>query len=303
MGANLLLNKLIMRNQLIASHIDALQKRALSNGGFAARISGKYRIDATAWAVLALAAADGKADLIDRARARLMADQLTDGRISLSPERPEAFWPTPLVILAWHGSPAYREPGSQAIDFLIKTTGRHFPRQPAAPIAHNTAIKGWPWTANTHSWVEPTALSVIALHVAGYGEHERTREATRMLMDRQLPRGGWNVGSTIVFGQELRPMPETTGVALDALAGRVSRKDVERSLGYLKSQGENLRTPFSLGWSVLGLGAWGERPNRAQEWIFESLKQQEKYGIYDTTLLSLLLVAFFAPGGVESILE
>jgi hypothetical protein len=97
-------------------------------------------------------------------------------------------------------------------------------------------------------------------------------------------------------------MPETTGVALSALAGRVPRKTVEGSLAYLTSQVEHLRTPFSLGWSLLGLGAWDERPNRAQEWIFQSLKQQGKYGIYDTTLLGLLLVAFFARGGLGSVL-
>ncbi len=291
-----------MHNQQIAPHIDALDERVLINGGFAARIGGGYRVDATAWAIIAHVAAGSKADFFEHARARLMADQLRDGRISLSPQQPDAFWPTPLVVLAWHGSPPYREPGSRAIDFLIKTTGRHWPRQPTGPLAHNTAIKGWPWIANTHSWVEPTALSLIALKVAGYGGHERSREATRMLMDRQLPRGGWNYGNTIVFGQELRPMPETTGVALNALAGRVPRKNVERSLGYLKSQVENLRTPFSLGWSLLGLGAWEERPDRAQEWILESLKQQGKYGIYDTSLLGLLLVAFFARGGLGSVL-
>jgi len=291
-----------VRNQLIASHIDALLKRALPRGGFAARISGTYRIDATAWAVLALFAAGVKADLLERARARLMADQLRDGRISLSPDQPDAYWPTPLVILAWHGSASYRSPRSRAIGFLLGATGRHWPKLVAGPCAHNTALKGWPWIANTHSWVEPTALSLIALHAAGYGEHERTREATRMLMDRQLPRGGWNYGNTIVFGQELRPMPETTGVALNALAGRVPRKTVEGSLAYLTSQVEHLRTPFSLGWSLLGLGAWDERPNRAQEWIFQSLKQQGKYGIYDTALLGLLLVAFFARGGLGSVL-
>lgn len=291
-----------MQNQQIAPHIDALDERVLINGGFAARIGGGYRVDATAWAVLALVAAGAQPDLLKHARARLAADQLRDGRVSVSPDHPDAFWPTSLVILAWHGSPVYRELGSRAIDFLIKTTGRHWTKLPSAPVEHNTAIKGYPWIANTHSWVEPTALSLIALHAAGYGEHERTREATRMLMDRQLPRGGWNYGNTIVFGQELRPMPETTGVALNALAGRVPRKNVERSLGYLKSQVENLRTPFSLGWGLLGLGAWGERPDRAQEWIFQSLKQQGKYGIYDTTLLSLLLVALFARGGLGSVL-
>ena len=42
-----------------------------------------------------------------------------------------------------------------------------------------------------------------------------------MMLDRQLPHGGWNYGNTYVFGRELRPMPESTGAALTGLAGQV----------------------------------------------------------------------------------
>jgi hypothetical protein len=119
-----------------------------------------------------------------------------------------------------------------------------------------------------------------------------------MLMDRQLPKGGWNYGNTSVYGLELYPQMENTGLALSALPGYAPKKNVQPSLDYLGSAIRKVRTPLSLGWGLLGLGAWGDRPAHSRAWVMESLKRQEKHGSYDTTLLSLLSLAFLARGGL-----
>jgi len=287
----------------IFQHINRLCDRVLPEGGFSANVGGKYRPDATAWAILALSAAGTKEDVVESSRARLVDSQLGDGRVSLLPEHPDAYWPTPLAVLAWQESAAHLEPQSRAVEFLLNTTGLHWQRKPGAPAAHDPNIQGWPWTANTFSWVEPTALSLIALQAAGYGGHERAREATRLLMDRQLTQGGWNYGNTIVFGQELRPMPENTGMALNALAGMVAEESIKVSLEYLEFQAPSLNTPLSLGWCLMGLGAWGKRPENAKEQVLDSLKLQQIYGSYSTTLLSLLIVSYYSDGGLTSVVK
>ena len=289
-----------MEKSLIYPYIESLWKRIFPEGGFSANVGGKYRPDATAWAILALSAAGTKEDVLESSRARLVTSQLSDGRVCLLPDHPDAYWPTPLAVLAWQGSPAHIEQQSRAIEFLINNTGKHWPRKSDAIVAHDTDIKGWPWIANTHSWVEPTALSLIALQVAGYGGHERAREATRLLMDRQLNQGGWNYGNTIVFGQELRPMPENTGMALNALAGRVTEESIKVSLEYLEFQIQSLRTPLSLGWCLMGLGAWGKQPDNSKERVLDCLKLQKIYGSYTTALLSLLIVSYFSERGITS---
>jgi len=286
---------------MIYQHIESLWQRILPEGGFAAKVGGKYRPDATAWAILALTASGTKKDALKSSRDRLVSSQLSDGRVCLLPEHPDAYWPTPLTVLAWQGSPAHLEQQSRAIEFLINSNGKHWPRKSDAIAAHDTNIQGWPWTANTFSWVEPTAISLIALQLAGYGEHERAREATRLLMDRQLNQGGWNYGNTIVFGQELRPMPENTGMALNALAGRVAEESIKVSLKCLEIQASSLRTPLSLGWCLMGLGAWGKRPDNSKELVLDSLKLQKIYGNYATPLLSLLIVSYFSNGGITGI--
>jgi hypothetical protein len=290
-------------NSKISPYLKVLRSRRVSGGGFSNQPGGEYRADATAWAVMALAAYGEGESLLEKSRTRLAGGQQSDGRVCAAPAHSEAFWPTPLAILAWNGSPVHREAQSRAVRFLLDTTGIHFEKDPEAPVTHDTSLKGWPWVANTHSMVEPTALSLIALRVAGHGERERAREAARMLMDRQLPAGGWNYGNTFVYGQELYPQPENTGIALDAVAGSASREDVSRSLQYLASRTERIRTPLSLCWGLLGLGAWGARPKKARNWLMECFKLQKKYGSIDTTLLSLVLLAFLATGGIASVIE
>ncbi len=280
----------------------ALILRRLPDGGFAAREGGVYRPDATAWAILALAAAGWEEPALHAARARLAADQQLDGRLPLAPEHPEAFWPTPLAILAWQGASSFSAQQSKAVHFLLNNSGRHFPKKPDSPFGHDSTLKGWPWIDGTHSWVMPTSLAIIALTAAGSGGQARVEEAKRLLLDRQLPGGGWNYGNTTVFGQTLFPMPETTGAALTALAGQIAKAEVAASLAYLAKRVAEIRTPLSLCWGLWGLTAWEARPPAAAQWLKECWQRQDRYGTYDTVALALLALAWIARPGYCPIL-
>ena len=294
---------MITDDNAISNLINQLKERQLASGGFALKISGVYHPEATCWAILALSGDPANRDIIMRARARLAADQFSDGRVCLSREHPEAFWPTYLAVVAWHHSPEHQKNQAQAVHFLLETSGKHWPKKPNSPVASNTNLKGWSWIAGTYSWVEPTGLAMMALRIAGVGNHERVREGTRLLLDRQLPHDGWNYGNTVVFGHELRPMPLSTGIALNALKGETPLETIQGSLTYLKSRVVTLRTPLSLGWSLLGLGAWQARPVQAHQLIYECFSRQTIYGAYDTASLALLAVAFKWTGGLDDIVS
>ncbi len=282
-----------MTSDIIVQAMRTLRERGLSDGGFSEHPGGGYRTDATAWAVLALRKSPD-AGRVEAARARLAASQLEDGRVCVSAVHPQALWPTAPAVLAWQGSLPHREHHDRAVRFLLQTTGRHWEKEPGGPTAHDPSLRGWPWIENAFSFIEPTALALLALRPAVHSGHPRLSEGVRMIMDRQLPGGGWNYGNTIVYGQELYPQPESSGLALAALAGAVEEKNVRKSLDYLKSAAKQCRTPLSLAWAVLGLSAWEERPGTARQWIGESLRRQQRYGTYGTTLLSLLVLAWRA---------
>ena len=270
-------------------------------GGFGIKKGENFRPDATAWGIIALQALGADPGLREAARQRLVAAQLQDGRVSISPDHPESFWPTSLAVLAWQGAAACKEAQERAVAFLLATTGIFYKKDPESVIGHNTELKGWSWRSDTVSWAEPTAKAMIALRVAGLGDHPRLAEAQHLLMDRQIPGGGWNYGNTTVFGQVLHPMPESTGMVLNALSHKVSREAVQESIAYLEGSLPTLKTPWSLGWALLGLGAWGVRPPSAGGMIEVCLARQQRISSYDTSSLALLLVASKATDGLMSL--
>jgi len=273
---------------------ETLSQRFLAEGGIADRVHGQFRTDATAWGILAFHAAGGDSENLERHRARLVQVQDTGGRLCVDREHTDSYWPTALAILAWQNSASSHEAQNRAIRFLIETTGFHRPRQWFDAAGHDPLLKGWPWIDGTHSWIEPTALNVLALKVTGHAQHERVLEAIRMILDRQLPHGGWNYGSTFVFGKEHLPMPESTGAALTGLAGMVGQEKVARSLAYLQGEADRLRTPISLGWTLLGLAAWDLWPSNGLVLVERCLANQSRYGGYDTSALCLLLLGALA---------
>jgi hypothetical protein len=285
------------------SQLKLLEDRYLDGAGFVYRPGGKARPDATCWAILALQAAGGNSDVISKARKSLFAFQATDGRVCVSPRHPDACWPTPLAVLAWLKAPEYESRRKRAIRFLLDIEQINVLTVPEPSEGHDGTIKGWPWIAKTHPWAEPTAYTLMALRAGGYLLHVRTGDAIRLLLDRQLPSGGWNYGNRLMFQTELRPMPETTGVCLAALAGLASRADVERSIAYLQLRLPSLDTPMSLAWAILGLRAWQEKLDAPKDRIAHVLARQEETGPYDTISLSLLLLAWHCSGGFVQFLE
>jgi hypothetical protein len=282
--------------KIIKAAVETVRKRSISEGGFAMYDGESFRPDATAWAVMALEASGSGQHLKNAACQRLARSQLSDGRITVFEGYPESYWPTSLALLAWKKVQGFESQAELATQFLINTSGKHWSKQKDSASAHNTSIKGWPWIEGTYSWIEPTAMAVLALKSYGFKEHARVREAVRMILDRQLPSGGWNYGNKIVFNKELKPIPEYTGIALTALAGLGEKGKIIQSIKYLTNEIKKLRTPLALAWSIFGVSAWSNQPTNFQKWIFESLYLQKKYSSYNTTLLSQLSIAYFTGG-------
>jgi hypothetical protein len=278
----------------INSYIESIENRQTA-GGFSEQPGGFYRPDSTAWAVLVLAHERRNPKLIQSGRDSLTASQLSSGCV-FYPQANNVSWPTSLAVLAWHGSHGHQDAQKRALNFLLETSGTHWKKEPNSPIAHDTGLKGWGWTAGTHSFVEPTSLAILALDIAGYHEHPRFKEGISLLINRQLPHGGWNYGNTQVYGKELFPFIDTTGVALAALSGHVDKAEVEHSLLYLRMQAQGCNTPLSLAWALFGLGAWGEFPSEGHAWLEQAFNQQKKFGVYRTTLMSPLVLAYLCAG-------
>lgn len=275
--------------------LKAIEGRAVIGGGSSGGEGGGFRPDATAWAVIAQRAAGTAADSLYPAREKLAKMQASDGSVRISPDFAGTIWPTPLAVLAWQGEAPFAEAGSRATNYLLASGGLHRDRRlDDAAVAVNPRLRGWAWVTGTFSWVEPTAMAMMALSAAGHSGHPRVREGVAMLLDRQVREGGWNFGETRVYQSERTALPETTGLVMVALRDHVPRETMDRAIVYVRRIVGRHRTPLALGWCLLGLAAWGEEPEQAFGWIAECLDRQSSYGPYDTTHIALLALACMA---------
>ena len=261
-------------------------------GGYSA--VGAAASEPTALAGLALLA-DGRLHAAKLAADWLVDRQADDGSVSVGSAQSSPCWPTSLALLVWQTvqsadqSNLYAGPIDRALDWAIQDTGRTHARRDW--VGHDTLLVGWSWAANTHSWLEPTAMFVLALKAAGAADHRRTREAVTLLVDRLLPAGGCNYGNTIVLGQTLLPHVQPTGLVMMALADEeLDDPRIERSLAYLGRELSAETTTTSLCYGLLGLAAFGRTPPDRAAWLEAAYQRELKRGV-STYKLALLALA------------
>ncbi len=186
------------------------RRRQQPDGGWSYRLGAPSCAEPTALAALALIsstldAADRAA--VDRAADALERLQRPDGSVGVSATILTPGWATPYALLVWTALNVHDGPRAAATRWLLGLKGRTIdPRDNPGHVAgHDTMLVGWPWVVDTHSWLEPTALAVLALGRVGQSAHPRVREGLRLIRDRAVPSGGWNYGNKAVFGATFAP--------------------------------------------------------------------------------------------------
>jgi hypothetical protein len=201
--------------------------------------------------------------------------------------------------LVWSAAGAASSAQNKAVEWLLTSRGNTWTPEVAEPFGHDPRIAGWPWVEGTHSWLEPTAMAVLALSRAGRKEHERTRDGRRLIRDRVIRSGGWNYGNSTVFGADLRPHPAPTGLALLALAeaDEADSPIIAQSCAYLERILPTTRAPQSLCFGILALTAWGRRPGAADDWLVAAHDGAARRSNSIAELAYLLLAA--GPGALK----
>ncbi len=266
--------------------------------GWGYKPEGSSFVEPTALACLALQATDssatsGAARTAQQDAAQwLMSVQQPNGAVGISAQFPKPEWPTPYAILVWANRNGFDRETKTALDWLQKRQGLTSKREPGNVVGHDPSIAGWPWVAETHSWLEPTAMAVLALRRAGLRDSPRTRDGIRLIRDRAIATGGWNYGNNLVYGTDLRPQPAATGIALAALGGAQKPDDiVEKGCAYLRQSLPSVRSAQSLSWGLLGLTAWDLRPPDTDQWLAQAFELAVRRPDPGVQLAYLLLAA------------
>jgi len=237
---------------------DYLARVQETSGGWGYQARQRAFVEPTALCLLALA--DSTQTAARQAGvAWLEQMQLPDGSWGVSAADPEGGWATAWAIWALASTAATSPALARAVSWWATWQDQRGQVPPGRdPVLWlDFSVTGWPWNPGGASWVEPTALGLIALVRAGQGAHPRVAEGVRYLRDRACATGGWNVGNPYMLGQNLPPAIPPTALALMALQETgLAETDplVSAGLATLERLLQQAHTPLNLAW-----GLWGAR--------------------------------------------
>jgi squalene cyclase len=226
--------------------VAALLAAQRPDGGWGAIAGRPSNTEATAYGTVALAgikfgASDAGEPRAAAARGSswLIAHQRPDGSWPATEQVLAASWMTSAAVLALALLGEAPTSVRRGAGWLLEEEGTRFDwrtrlalwlselRGAKQPVDVDVTLRGWPWASGSFSWVEPTALAMLALRaVAGDAELGSSRQRAyrldqgeQLLADRMVPSGGWNYGNSRVLDEDLDPYPDTTAWALLALRG------------------------------------------------------------------------------------
>jgi hypothetical protein len=163
-------------------------------------------------------------------------------------------------LAALVGSETFGETTLRIATALTGAFGTVIPPSPL--IRQDTSLRGWGWTPDTFTWIEPTAWCLLLLKRLPNAPTRQARvaEAEAVLRDRACPGGGWNFGNGEVYGQALPAHVPTTALGVMALQDRRAEPPLTAAVKFLERQApvEGSTTALalsSLALSVAGRGA------------------------------------------------
>jgi uncharacterized protein (DUF362 family) len=239
--------------------IAVLLQLALPTGGWGYSAGQQLHLEPTCLAVLALATEGEKhRAVIDQALAAIETQRDAAGLYHLDRGRPQAVWPTAMVLVA---RAALGKGDAKTAQSLLEVRGRTIKGDPEVSEMYDIDPQrvGWPWATGTFAWVEPTAWAVLALRMAGFGDHPRVIEGAKLLLDRSFESGGINYGNRQVLGSMTEPIPGPTAITLLALQGRDESR-VQAARRYLRDTVRPMTDLEHLGWAKLALAAHASDP-------------------------------------------
>lgn len=270
-----------------------LQKAQNEDGGWGFQPGLRSRVEPTCWAALALGEFPGFRsgdEMVDRSARFLRDAQLPDGSWPASAGQEKGCWVTSLACWALRSRGDSRRETARGLRWLCNAWPREgglwWRLQARITGSRKLAIqndkyRGWSWTPNTSSWVEPTAYALLALRSTAEGlipraTMRRKQLAEAMLYDRMCPGGGWNSGNPVVYGVAGEPQLGATAWALLALQDNSHRPENRKSIAWLESNWTRIQGPASLALAAICLETYG-RPVPSFESSLREIHERNEF--------------------------
>jgi hypothetical protein len=154
-----------------------------------------------------------------------------------------------------------------------------------------------PWFPGTAGWVIPTAFSILALscwspRLPHANLSKTVHRAQTYLLSRRCSDGGWNHGGSLQRSEQSPSYPETTGLALLALANTASPA-LDQALLLAETFLSKPASPEGSAWLLMGLAAHGRNAQESQSPLRPKTNRD----------VALQLIAFHALRGNNAFLQ
>ena len=231
-----------------------------ADGGWGYHPGKASRLEPTCWALVALARYDHRATDVD-VLLKWPTDRQWLADVAGAPANISFNGLAALLLLEQPNGAS----GAQLLGRLILSE-KGMRLEQSTVFRQDNSLQAWPWVDGTFSWVEPTCWCLLLMkklrRQLGAEADQRIGVAEAMLRDRACKDGGWNYGSSNVYGQELFPYVSTTALGLMAMQDRPTDPIVTRAVQRLETGYGAEPTPMALALTVIALGAHA-RPSDA----------------------------------------
>lgn len=211
---------------------------------------------------------------------------------------PEGGWQTAWAVLALARAGAPPDELVPSVEWLLNVPTLRFTedelqRDIKRTLGIDPALRGWPWMPGQASWVEPTAITMLALAGEPFAAQagDRLKEAVRYLEDRRCDTGGWNVGNPIMLGAPLPPRVHPTAWTLLAFSAVAPQAILPQDVAALKDEMRRDGSTSGLALGLLVLSRLGQDDEESRRRLLASQGDDGSWGqnVYNTALALLSL--------------
>jgi len=260
---------------------DYLARTRNPDGGWPYLAGRQSRLEATAWAMLALG---------DQAAARLLLGWRGRNGLILEPSvnaLQHSFNAIAALALA-SSDVGLADEGASIACALLGRKGIQMKDHPA--IKQDSSLQGWAWSEGSFSWAEPTAWCLLAVKKLCREQsmaRARIDEAEQLLRDRMCAGGGWNYGNKEVYGKSLLPHVPPTAAGVLAFQDRRTEPFVKSAIGVLEKQGPREGSAAALAVTWLALAAIQAPPSALAAQLSKRVEPAEAVG--NVAVIGMLL--------------
>jgi hypothetical protein len=215
----------------MSSSIEYIISTQHESGGWGYATNQMPVVEATAVALLAIRDDPGAESSYQKGISWLIDCQHEDGGWGIYQADTESGWQTAWALITLRYSNQNSGSIARAEDWLFHVGTAYISSEEflakAIDLPDNPGALVWPWMPDQVCWIEPTALSVLALenHSPSTIGSKRLIAALEYFRVNRTPSGGWDVGNAGALDTKIIPRAYPTSLVLMALA-RTSTQDI-----------------------------------------------------------------------------